>query len=266
MKYLSIMAYDDEIISTLKENTQPLTLISFVGFQKHLVMTFFQQAKKLFGNQIRIIYLFHGQDTYIAQVDPRFLELRSSLNKEFNENWKGVEIRWISLRNLWDIKEIYGKMEDVIGDRFVINISAGPSIFGAASLLFGLKKGSTVIGHVIERPEPLKENKIESESYELFSIFTFIDLDPYLSLVRLNHVERAILRAIINDNHFSVDILNYLIKEYGDPKVLGLRRLQSILKDLTAKKVLISYREGKYYHYKVSDDLMKIISKESLMK
>ncbi|WP_171823430.1 hypothetical protein [Thermogymnomonas acidicola] len=252
----------DEKISSLKhdpERRKQISVVSFVGFQKHLVAGFFEQAHKAFQFDSGTIHLFHSKDEDLsAEQFARYSSVRSALDRVLRQDWSGFEVREVTLRNIWDIRESMGHLDKIKDESCLVNLSAGPSVFAASAILWGLRKGSLLVGHVVERREQSLKDLGGEESN--ISIFSFIDLRPYYSYVYLDHMDKMILKAIASGSQSSNEILRFVHRSLEEHWRISLRLIQMRLNSLEQMGGLIrSYRSGKSKNYLVSDNLTKII-------
>ncbi|WP_153280207.1 hypothetical protein [Thermoplasma sp. Kam2015] len=190
----------------------------------------------------------------------KYLAIRNDLDKELKEHWKTFEIEDMILKNIWDIKEISEQLNR-IQNECLVNLSAGPSVFASAAILWGFKRHSLQIGHVIERRDPslikLGQNNI--------SIFSFIDLTPYFFYVNLDYINKLILKAIAEGKTTSNKILDYLHVSLEESRKISLRIVQMRLTELRDHGLVKSSRVGRSSAYILSDDLTRIIGLKSLL-
>jgi len=236
---------------------EQMAIVSFVGFQSHLVVGFFKQAREVYPVHSGTIYLIHSKREDVSSDQyAKYSLVRAELDQELNESWDTFNVKEITLRNIWDIREIIENLNNIIEEKCLVNLSAGPSVFASSVVLWGMGRRSLLIGHIIERTEKsLKRLGEESNIY----IFSFIDLKPYFFYVNLDHISKTILKAIASGSQISSSILTFVRKSYEEHDKISLRSIQMKLNNLEGLGIIKSYKAGKSKNYLISDDLAKII-------
>lgn len=252
---------DEENLSS--SSTNQIGLVSFLGFQTHLALGFFEQARKIYGHHNGTIYLFHSRDESLTEDQKeRYLAVRGGVDNELRNNWKNFKIEDIILNNIWDLREAYRYLTTIPYDNCLVNVSAGPTVFATSAILWGMRKHSLIIGHVIERSDP---SLVETGNGKRIAVFTFIDLRPYFYYVSVDRMSKAILKSISLGKENSVEILEFLRRYYEEDNRISLRLVQMRLRELSLHGLIKCSRRGKSNSFTISENLTNITSIDSLI-
>ena len=195
------MIQSDEISSSLKDEPNKLSLISFVGFQEHLVINF---LRTFISNGVREVLLFSSKMEE-AQKD-RLGAINLYLRKkavQFVRDSLGYEVRilLIEIDNIWDFQNYYVRLSQEPIEKAIINISAGPAVFAAAGIIWAVENNHDISYSV----EYHNEGKLVS------SVFNLVDLRPYVdSIFSTDNVDKMIIKALKNGEADTLQIYRYI--------------------------------------------------------
>ncbi len=195
------MIHNDENSSSLISNKTKITLVSFIGFQEHLVINF---LKTYIKRDVREVILFtsvlpksemEGQTRINVEIRKKCISLiRDSLGNM-------ATIRLIELENIWDFQEYYSNLSKVFMDRAILNISAGPAVFSAAGMIWALENGHSV-SYSVEY-----HNGVRLVS----SVFALLDLRPYInSIFSTDNVDKMIIDGLKNGLSNTLQLHEYV--------------------------------------------------------
>ncbi len=237
---------NDETFSSQKS----IILISFVGFKDYLVLKFLSDNINLNVSNLYIkhVYLFTSQrelnmNDEILLKNERILKSAKELALKNN-----IETSIIFMRNLWDIKMYYKKIRELEekNSKYIINISAGPSAFSAAAMLWAIES-KNIISYSIEYNKGKPTQSI---------VFNNIDVSAFSNLLLIeDNLEKYIIESLRNGAKTSNDIRNFIINKYNYN--ITIRSIQSHLKNLIEKGI-IYYKGTKEYDFFFSEDLEKL--------
>lgn len=179
--------HGDEIHSSLKSEVPIFSLISFVGFQEHLVMNF---LKTFMRNGVKEVLLFSSKVQEIAKeplgnvnIDIRKKAIRFIRDSLGNE----TRILLIEMENIWDFQDYYARLSREPVEKAIINISAGPAIFAAAGMIWAMENNH----HISYSVEYHHNGELVS------SVFSLLDLRPYInSIFSTDNVDKMIINAL----------------------------------------------------------------------
>lgn len=189
------MALNDEDSSSPIGVSKNLTLVSFVGFQEHLVMNF---LRTFIGKGVTEILLFSSRphNTIRDEQTKLNIELRNKA-VQFSKDSLGTEasIVVIQLENIWDFQEYYVRLSQRPIEKAIVNISAGPAVFAAAGMIWAMEKDHYVSYSV----------EYHSSGKLVSSVFNLLDLRPHINSIFLtDNVDKMIIDTLRNG---SVDTL-----------------------------------------------------------
>ena len=239
------MKSNDAFSSSSSSDPGYENLVTFVGFQEHLVINFLRTFLKkgvkevwLFTSATRTIYLEKNQITNL-ELRKRAIDL---IEKTLDD---GNVAKVFELENIWDFQEYYFYLSQFEGTRAIINISAGPSVFSAAGMIWALEHGYTVSYSV----EFYNNSKLVS------SVFNFLDLKPYISFIfSTDNVDKMIIESIKNGKNDTLQIHRYLNRVLGYE--LSLRSIESHIQKLHGLEIVEVIR-GKTNKINLSQKLNK---------
>ena len=239
------MKSNDEIFSSSSNESRFEILVSFVGFQEHLVMnflnTFLRPGVKevwLFTSAIRTINLEKKQITNLELQKKAINLIEKTLNKS-------NVAKIFELENIWDFQEYYFHLSSFKGTDAIINISAGPSVFSAAGMIWALEHGYTVSYSV----------EFYDSSRLVSSVFNVLDLKPYISSIfSTDNVDKMIIEALKNGKNDTIQIHKYLNKVLGYE--LSLRSIENHLLKLNNLEI-VEITRGKTNKVNLSQKLNK---------
>ncbi|KJE50058.1 MULTISPECIES: hypothetical protein [Acidiplasma] len=231
------MVQNDEINSSLKN----IDFITFVGFKRHLVLRFLEDnLKNYFPNNI---YVFTSNmdeplDENFRTKQEILLELEKLADR------RQINIKKYFQNDLWNIKYYYKTLNSLPNKtRYIINISAGPSVFAAAGMLWALQH-NYYVSYSVEH----------YEHRQLIScVFRNINMRSVSNLTfNTNNVDKFIIEALKNGMNNTNGIRLFLLKNYNYQT--GLRNIQEHIKKLE-ELGLIRLSGNKGWEINFSDDL-----------
>ncbi|MFG1391132.1 hypothetical protein [Acidiplasma aeolicum] len=230
------MAQKDEINSSLKD----VDFITFVGFKKHLVLRFIEDNLQNYIPDN--IYIFTSNtnepiDDYSRKKEEIIQELENIANK------REINIKKYLQDELWNIKYYYKMLNSMPRKKYIINISAGPSVFAAAGMLWALQNNNYV-SYSVEH----------YEHRQLIScVFRNINMRSISNLTfNTNNLDRFIIDALKNGMNNTNEIRQFLLKYYKYQT--GLRNIQQHIKKLEELGI-IRLSGNKIWEINFSDDL-----------
>ena len=240
------MALDDEAMSSLVDVGQSITLVTFIGFQEHLLMNF---LKTFIGNGVKEVLLFSGSLQMAARerqvtVD---IELRKKAIHFIRDSLgEGVSIVLIEFENIWDFQDYYIKLSQRPIKHAIINISAGPAVFSAAGMVWALEFGHKVSYSI----EYHNNGKLVS------SVFSMLDLKPYInSIFSTDNVDKMIMGALRKEKYDTLQIYRYINDDMG--YTLSLRSVEIHLEKLS-KLGVVDITKGRVNRISFSQNWSKI--------
>ena len=195
------MIHNDENYSSPIDKKSNITLVTFIGFQEHLVINF---LKTYIKNGVKEVLLFTsvppkaeitGQMRTNIEIRKKCVSLiRDSLGDR-------ASIKFVELENIWDFQEYYFNLSRFSMDSAILNISAGPAVFSAAGMIWALEHGHSV-SYSVEY-----HNNVRLVS----SVFALLDLRPYInSIFSTDNVDRMIMDALKKGRSNSLQIHEYV--------------------------------------------------------
>lgn len=201
-------------------------LITFVGFKDYLVLNFIRDNLR---NEPENLYIFTSKNMYIGFTGERPKnEVILDQAKNFLKNkYKPIKITEFRTSNLWDIKFYYNKLRSLPKGKYIVNISSGPGIYSAASMLWSIES-SNEISYSVE----IRDGEtVKSSIFKNLNLFPF----SYLSF-KSDNLDRYIVEAIKNGMNTTKEIKDYLWKEM-DYKT-SVRNIQFHITELVEAGVL----------------------------
>lgn len=240
------MTLDDEDSSSPKDTIQPITLVSFIGFQEHLVMNF---LKTFIGKGIKEVLLFSSRPRKTIREEQAAisLELRNKAIRFFRDSLGDkVSIAVIELENIWDFQDYYVRLSERSVEKAIINISAGPAVFAAAGMIWAMENGHRVSYSV----EYHNNGKLVS------SVFNLLDLRPYInSIFSTDNVDKMIINALRKGKNDTLQIHRQIndIMKYR----ISLRSVENHLRKLNNLGI-VDITKGKVNRISLSQSWSKI--------
>ncbi|MGC8656967.1 MAG: hypothetical protein ACP5RS_06400 [Thermoplasmata archaeon] len=234
----------DEKISSLKS---PETLVLFIGFRKHLVMEFLKTFK---SPGIEHIVIFYSKKS--EGIDRKNLMKNKKLindailfiKNNFNKN---LIIKEMEIGNIWSFNEFYNELHKINAKKAILNISAGPSTFSAAGILWAIEK-KHYIAHSVEF---YLDGKLSS------CIFNLINVNPYVSSIfETDNLDKMIINCLRNGAKSTVEICE-IINDNMHYKI-SLRSIEMHIKKLNNLGIL-DISKGKVNRISFSTDLEKVL-------
>lgn len=180
------MIPDDEVSSSTTSGSSEISLVSFVGFQEHLVMNF---LKTFVNNNVKEILLFSSMvqktatEQYIINLELRKKAIRFIRDILGNK----VHISLTEMENIWDFQDYYVRLSQNLVEKAIVNISAGPAVFAAAGIIWAMENNHYISYSV----EYHNNGKLIS------SVFNLLDLRPYInSVFSTDNVDKMIVNAM----------------------------------------------------------------------
>ncbi|MGC8996017.1 MAG: hypothetical protein ACP5JT_04995 [Thermoplasmata archaeon] len=233
-------------------------LVTFVGFREHLSVGFLRNVP-IEKFRPTHIYLFTSS---LRQSD--FDEKTYSLVKSYVEKCKSIsikrfgdniEIKVTELDEIWEINEIFPKLNIIKERKGIANISAGPSSFSLSLLLWVMNRPGFLISHV-------KEIKRKIEGGPEYFEFKFFNIIPYLNLIlNVDDQTKRIIEVIGNNNMRMVDLLKLLNEGINRNNQIPYRSLYEKLRQLENLGI-IQIIKSRYLKVKVSDDIKSIMGNQ----
>ncbi len=225
------------------------TLVTFVGAQENLIIPFLRPHLEREGQSLKKIIIF------TSRVDPTYPdEIAKSADHILNNTLKyidsyhlNLEIRVERLANIWDLKLYNEKFEGIKSKRASVNITAGPSIFSIAALLWAIKN-SHIIEHSVESNNPLTGRTV---------VFKNINIKPYFNVLFFtDHTDSEIIDFLRKGSSTSTRIRKYLMEEKRIE--LTLRTIENRINRLVELGVLemVKGRENIVF---LSENILKLI-------
>lgn len=162
------------------------TLVSFVGVREYLVYEFLRPYVENKNNNLKKIFLFSSvkQENEDPYIHSKSMEIMEKIVKQIIVLRPDVEIEEIFLENIWDIKYCLGKLSAIDSKVASVNITAGPSTFSVASLLWAIEN-NYFIEHSVETVNKLIGKIV---------VFQRINIIPYFkSIFEIDNVDREII-------------------------------------------------------------------------
>lgn len=225
------------------------TLVTFVGAQKDLIIPFLKP------------HLERGQDSltkiviFTSKVDPeRPDELAKSADVILNDVLRFVNAYDLKanvmvnrLANIWDLKLYIEKFEEINSKRASVNITAGPSIFSIAALLWAIRN-SHVIEHSVESKNPLTGRTV---------VFKNIEIKPYFNMLFFTDItDLEIINFLKKGSSTSTRIRKYLKEEKRIE--LTLRTVENRINNLNELGV-VDIVKGRQNTVLLSENILKLI-------
>lgn len=215
------MIHNDEVISSPRGIKSNITLVTFIGFQEHLVMNF---LKTFIKKGVKEVLLFTSipPRSELDEQQKKNLEIREKC-VSFVRNSLGEEatIKIIELENIWDFQEYYFNLSRFSMESAILNISAGPAVFSAAGMIWALEHGYSVSYSV----------EYHNNDGLITSVFALLDLRPYInSIFSTDNVDKMIIDALKKGNKNSLQIHKFVISEMGFG--ISLRSIEIHIKKL----------------------------------
>ena len=215
------MIHDDEYSSSPKGNENNVTLVTFIGFQEHLVMNF---LKTFIKKGVKEVLLFTSipPRLEIDEQQKKNLEIRKKCVSFVRDSLgEGTTIKIVELENVWDFQEYYFNLSRFSMDRAILNISAGPAVFSAADMIWALEHGYSVSYSV----------EYHNKATLVSSIFALLDLRPYInSVFSTDNVDKMIMNALKKGHNNSLQIHEYVKSVMGFR--ISLRSIEIHIKKL----------------------------------
>jgi hypothetical protein len=200
------MIHKDEKISSSMNGESGITLVTFIGFQEHLVINF---LKTYIQNGVKEVLMFTSVPPK-SEIDGQMsinIEIRKkSVNLIRDALGDRTTIKFVELENIWDFQEYYFNLSRFPIESAILNISAGPAVFSAAGMIWALEHGHSV-SYSVEY-----HNNVRLIS----SVFALLDLRPYInSIFSTDNVDRMVMSALKNGRSDSLQIHEYVKSVIG---------------------------------------------------
>lgn len=234
-------------------------LASFIGFRPHLSEGFFMKIKPKFN--VSSIYLFVPDTNWDAKIEngSSYQDFVIRLENKIRERFMGTETKYLYIKDMWNINDIYPKLTEIKENFGIINISAGPSPFIASVILWILTKKNIKIAHVIEVRSP-KTNEVESYTFEI------INTVPYLnSIFMLDDLDKFIISEINSRKNNTHEIYKDILKNFAYSKKVSLRTIENRINKLILLDILYRTDNKKYTLY-INDEILKIVKDLKFLK
>lgn len=227
------MKQDDEEYSSSSHIKKQLALISFIGFQEHLVINF---LKTFMGSDVGDILFFTSFERAVARENLGQMNL--TLRKkaiEFIRTTLGnkVQIQIIEMKNIWDFQDYYAQLSKKHFEKAILNISAGPAVFSAAGIIWAMENNQSISYSV----------EYHNSGELVSSVFSTLDLKPYInSIFSTDRVDKVILESLRAGKNDTLQVHEYLNDKAGFD--LSLRSVEIHLQKLY-KLGIIDITKGK---------------------
>lgn len=224
------------------------TVVSFVGVREYLVSEFLNPYLWVRDNGLKKVVLFSStegsdQDLEIYKKSREILEKVSSEVKARRPN---VELEIILLKNIWDIKALLVMLSKVKANKASVNITAGPSSFSVACLLWAIEN-DYFVEHSVET-----NNKFTGKVV----VFRRINVIPYFkSIFSLDNTDKEIILFLKEGPSTTNKIRQHLknMKHFE----LTLRTIENRVSKLNEKGI-ITVSKGRNNIIDLSDDFKKL--------
>ena len=225
------------------------TLISFIGVTENLVFEFFKPYITINYDTLKRIILFtksfnsNEEDEIQRKSQTLLKNVELFLGKMFPQ----VEIKIIYMKNMWNLKDYYSTFKEIKSEKASINITAGPSVYSIAGLMWAIEHNHFV-EHSVEA-----FNSVTGRSV----VFNRIDVNPYFkSIYFTDNIDKVILKALDGAQLTTNYIRKYIINTIGDD--LSLRTIQNRVNKLKEYGI-VSISVGRQNTIQLSDEMKKII-------
>lgn len=240
------MEHNDEQFTSSISKHGSTALVSFVGFQPHLVINFLNKFLKM--NVSEVILFSSKVNTLVSKRESTANEkiAREALELISSAGCESIKATIIRLQNIWDFQEYYIKLSEIISERAVINISAGPAVFAAAGMIWALERGHRISYSV----------EYHNKNGLISSVFTELDLRPFVnSTFSTDNVDSMILRSLRTGDSDTIKIHEWLNIILGYR--ISLRAVESHLSKLS-KLGIVEITKGRVNKVSISENLTKI--------
>lgn len=228
----------DENYSSLE---QSIDLITFVGEKDHLVSKF--MTRNLEVNP-RHIYIFTSD--YIKDPESKTTQIMNKMKNVLN-NWNtDIETVMYIVKDIWDISYYYKSLKSLPDNKYIINISAGPSVFSSAAMLWSLETNNQ-ISYSVEQ----WENRILTSC-----IFRNLNMKPFsLYYFKSDNIDRYIIHSLESGRDTSVKMKDFIETKWGFKT--SLRNIQEHIRKLYEFGIL-DVGGGKEHIIDFSGDFKKL--------
>ncbi len=224
------------------------TIVTFVGFTEKLVMEFLKPYINIKDHGLKRIVLFSSAATkmdsdVLVTTNLLLQKVIKSINKEIPD----INIDSFLLGNIWNLKEYHAKFNEIKSKRASVNITAGPSVFSIAAIIWAIENNHFV-EHSVESNNPLTGKTV---------VFRRIDVIPYFkSIFFTDRIDKRIIEFLKEGAKTSTAIRIYL-KNQNDGN-LSLRTIENRINRLNEFGILSVYR-GRQNIIDLSDDIKNVI-------
>ena len=245
------MLNNDDKITSFNVRSNRNTIVSFIGYQEHLVLRFIETFIDKDIDQFLLFTSKFNKDDDTTYREKNF-EIRKKVT-DFIKNKKNNEIPiyLFEIGNIWDFTEYYKALSSEKVLHAIINISAGPSVFSAACMVWAMVNGHEISYSI--------ENRLNGKP--ISTIFNLIEIKSYLnSVFTTDNVDKMIIDTIKKINTYplnTLDIHNYINNNLRF--TLSLRTVEIHLNKLY-KMGIVDIRRGKINIISFTDNWKKIES------
>ena len=224
----------DENISSFNSRTkQNLDFsLTFVGFKNYLVINFLKYTMSRY-NVRKFVFLtsVYNIDSELPNNNtPNYKILKEAIDyirKNTDKNSPEPELKILHMTDIWDFFSHIKLFSSIRGESAVFNISAGPSVYSSAAIVWAIKNNYR-IAYSIENHHHLDQDPDV--------VFKEIDLMPYINfLFNTDNVDRLVIEAVHKGCRRTSEIRDYLYKlEYK----FSLKTIENRINELRRKNIL----------------------------
>jgi|ACXJ01.1.fsa_nt_gi hypothetical protein len=224
------------------------TIVTFVGIREYLVSEFLNPYILDRYNGLKRVVFFSSteESDEDAEIYKKSKEILQRISQEVEEHRSDVKIELILLRNIWDIKTCLARLSTIKATKASVNITAGPSSFSVACLLWAIENGH-FIEHSVETNNRLTGKVV---------VFRRINVVPYFkSIFALDNIDKEIISFLKEGSSISTKIRQYLrnIKHFE----LTLRTIENRVSKLNEDGI-VKISKGRNNIIDLSDDFKKL--------
>lgn len=224
------------------------TLITFVGVRDYLVTEFLKPYlidKTILLKKI-VFFSSYSDNDNDSEYHNKSKLLLDNLLKDVASRRPGILIEVKLLENIWDIRLFLAKLKEIKAHKASINLTAGPSSFSIASLLWAVENGH-YIEHSVE-----SNNKFTGR----IVVFRRINIIPYFkSLFFLDKIDRTIISCLKEGSKTTKNIRFFLNNENNEN--LTLRTVEYRVAKLNEMGI-VSVTKGRNNYVDLSDDYKNV--------
>lgn len=224
------------------------TLITFVGVREYLVSEFLRPYLLNKDNGLRKVVLFSStkDEDDVIEIYNKSREIMEKISNEIKELRSDVKLEIILMKNIWDIKAFLEKLSSIDATIASVNITAGPSSFSVACLLWAIEHG-----HFIE-------HSVETANKFIGRIVVFrrINIIPYFkSIFQVDNIDKDII-SILRKGSCTTNKIRSDLKTLKHID-LTLRTIQNRVSRMNEIGI-ISISKGKSNIIELSDNYLKL--------